>query len=468
MIPLESKSISLTDGSRSVTATILHLAWPVLMEQIFTTLVSYADTAMVGSMGKEATAAVTISNPPIMLLNGIMMALGVGITALVARAVGAGDTDRVKSLVRHAVLTILFVGIPITLIIALLSRMIPLWMGAEPDVLELAARYNLIVASGRFFMLTSTILNSAFRGYGDTRTPLVVNSAMNVVNVIFNFLLIYPTRSITVLGLTFTMWGAGWGVAGAAAATAIGMAVAGCSTIWVAFRRKNDYRISLKGLFSPDWPLVRQILSISFPAILERICMSSSGIFTTSSIATLGTVAVAANSLCLTAESLSFMPAFAFQTAITTLVGQSLGAGKPDLAQRFVRKTLMLGCLMMVFTGAGLFVFSRQLIGVFTPDLEVIALAAHCLRLVAFMQVPQVFAWTLSGVLRGAGDTRYNFYITAATNWAIRTLFSVLAIRVWHQGLFQVQIAILFEILIRGGLLYLRYRSGKWQEIGQK
>lgn len=462
---MAKKTIDIMDESRGVTKTILLLAWPVLLEQIFTTLVSYADTAMVGSMGAGATAAVSISNSPIFLLNGIIMALGVGITSLVARAVGAGDAERVRQLMRHAVLSILYIGVPICIIIAALSRMIPLWMGAEPDVLDTAAQYNLIVSAGRIFTITSMMLNSAFRGYGDTRTPLVVNSAMNIVNVILNFFLIYPTREISFFGLEFTMWGAGLGVAGAAIATAVGMAVAGLATLWVAFFRKNDYRIDFHSSWKIDRPLTKQIFSISFPAMLERIFMSSSGIFTTSSIATLGTVNVAANSLCLTAESMSYMPAFAFQTAITTLVGQSLGAKKPDLATKFIRKTLLLGSVLMVLTNIGLYLLADQLIGLFTPDADVIALGAHCLRLVAFMQVPQVIAWTFSGVLRGAGDTKYNFYITAATNWGIRTLFSVLAIRVWGFGLFEMQIIIFIEILTRMALLYLRYRTGKWKTV---
>ncbi len=462
---LATKNINMTDESRSVTKTIVLLAWPVFLEQIFTTLVSYADTAMVGSLGAWATASVTISNSPIFLLNGIIMALGIGITSLVARSVGSGDTEAVKKLIKHAILAVIIIGIPICLIIIALHRMIPLWMGAEPDILDTAAEYNFYVSLGRIFMVTSMMLNSAFRGYGDTKTPLIANTIMNVVNVFFNFLLIYPTREVTLFGTTFTVFGAGLEVAGAAIATSIGMVFSGLITLWVAFFRKNEYRIDFRGSWKPDRKMTAQIFKISFPAMLERIFMSSSGIFVNSSIATLGTANVAANSLCLTAESLSYMPAFAFQTAVTTLVGQSLGAGKPALAEKFVNKTMLMGVVTMAFTGTGLFVFSNQLISVFTPDADVIALAARCLRLVAFMQIPQVAAWIFSGVLRGAGDTKFNFYITAATNWGIRTLFSVLAIRVFNFGLFSTQVVILIEILSRLLLLFLRYHTGHWKHV---
>lgn len=459
------KQLNVTDESRSVPLTIVLLAWPVLVEQIFTTLVSFADTAMVGSLGAWATASISISNSVIFLLNGVIMALGIGITAMVAREVGAKNFDAVTTLMRHAMLVILYIGLPISILTACLSRMIPLWMGAGEDILDSATQYNLIVSVGRVFMLTSMVLNSAFRGYGDTKTPMVLNLVMNVTNVVGNFLLIYPSRTMRILGKEIWIPGAGWGVNGAAAATTIGMILAGVMALAIAFGKKNPYRISFrgKGSFLPDKDLTRRIFHISFPAMLERICMSSSGILVMKSIAQLGTVSIAANSLILAAESLSFMPAFAFQTAITTLVGQSLGAQKPKLAEKFVRHTLIMGGIFMVITGAVLVIFAGPLLSIFTPDQEVIRLAIPCLQLMGVVQPPQMAAWVFAGVLRGAGDTKINFYIAAATNWGVRTLFSVLAIQVFHLHLFSTFVVMTAEIFVRLFLLVLRYLSGKWK-----
>ncbi|MCI8633643.1 MAG: MATE family efflux transporter [Lachnospiraceae bacterium] len=464
------KQINIMDESRSVSKTILLLAWPVFVEQIFSTLVSFADTAMVGSLGATATASISISNSPIFLLNGIIMALGVGITALVARAAGAGDHQLVRKLMRHAMMVILYIGLPITLLTASLSRLIPLWMGAGEDILDMATQYNLIVSFGRLFNLAAMVLNSAFRGYGDTKTPMKLNLMMNIINVIGNYLLINPTRMVSLFGYEFTMPGAGWGVNGAAVATAIGMLCAGLMAFKTALSHKNPYRISFESKqdLLPDKTLSKQIFRISFPAMLERICMSSSGIFVTSSIAMLGTVSIAANSLSLSAESLSYMPAFAFQTAITTLVGQALGAEKPHLAEKFVHTTMRIGVIVMCFTGLGLYVFASNLIGVFTPDQEVIQMASECLRLMALIQPIQVAAWIFSGVLRGSGDTSVNFYISAATNWGIRTLFSVLAIRAFGLDLYATYIVMMVEIAARLLLLYLRYRTGKWKTVMTK
>lgn len=467
---MKKQQINATDESRSPLKTIAILAWPVFVEQIFSTLVSFADTAMVGALGAEATASISISNSPIFLMNGIIMSLGVGLTALIARATGAGDTEMVKKLMRHTLLAILYIGLPIALVTLALHRMIPLWMGADKDILDMAASYNFIVALGRIFILTSMILNSAFRGYGDTKTPMIANVIMNIINVVGNYLLINPTREINVFGISFTMPGAGWGVDGAAVATAIGMATAGLITLYHAFKKSNPYRISLKvkGAWKPELVLSKQIFKISFPAMLERICMSSSGIFVTSSIATLGTVSIAANSLCLTGESLSYMPAFAFQMAITTLVGQCLGANKPKLAEKYVQITVILGSIVMLLTGAALFIWAEPIIGMFTPDTDVIDLAARGLRLMGLIQIPQTIAWILAGVLRGAGDTTINFYISASTNWGVRTLFSVVAIRLWHMDLMAVFYVMMVEIIVRLVLLFFRYKSGKWKTIMNK
>lgn len=464
------KQLNVLDESRSPFMTILLLAWPVFVDQIFTTLVSFADTAMVGSLGAEATASISISNSPVFLLNGLIMSLGVGITALVARATGRGDAELVKKLMRHALLAILYVGVPITLVIIALYRKIPMWMGADAAILDTAARYNLIVSCGRIFSLTAMILNSAFRGYGDTKTPMKANLVLNVVNVVGNFLLIYPTRTITVLDLSFTMPGAGWGVEGAGLATAIGMAVSGCIALRNAFKKSNPYRVEMKekGSLRPDLGLSRNIYRISLPAMLERLCLSSAGVLVASSIASLGTASVAANSLCGTAESLSYMPAFAFQMAITTLVGQALGAGKPEMAKKFVKLCNIMGAAIMFFTGTALFIFAEQIIGVFTPDQEVIKIAAACLRVEASIQVPQVIGWIYSGALRGAGDTGVIFYINAATNWGIRTLGMLLGIRLFGLQLEQAYIVVAVEITVRMVLFYFRYRSGQWKTVMQR
>lgn len=455
--------IDIANSEKHPTKTILFLTWPVLIEQIMSTLVSFADTAMVGALGKQATAAVSISNTPTMLINAVIMALGIGITALIARSVGAKEYDKTRILMRHAILVILFVGIPICILLLSLCRAIPAMMGAGDDIIDAATEYNLIVGCGRIFMMTTMILSSAFRGYGDTRTPLVINAAMNVINVVFNYFLINKTRLVTILGFTMTMPGAGWGVNGAAAATAISMFVGGASAIVIAFTRNNEFKLSLKDDYSPNWPLIKQIVGISFPSMLERMCINGAGIAVTSSIATLGTTAVAANSLYMTAESMLFMPGFAFQTAITTLVGQALGAEKPKLAEKFTYYTIGIGFGILAVASVLLYIFANQVIGLFTPDGEVIELAVMALRINCLFQPIACIAWIIAGALRGAGDVKWNFYITAFTDWSIRALGSIIFIRFLGFGLEAAAWFGAAGFVARTLLLFLRFRTGKWK-----
>ena len=464
----KQKIITLADNQRSPLTTVLLLAWPIFLEQILTTLVGYADTAMVGSLGATATAAVSISNSVIMLVNGSVMAMGVGVTALVSRSIGANELDIAKKLIRHTVLLLLYIGLPIGILLGLMSHAIPLWMGAEPDVLEAATQYNIITAFGRPFQIASMLFCSVYRGCGDTRTPLWINSGVNVLNVIGNFFLIYPTRLVNLFGLSFTMPGAGWGVNGAAAATAFSMMVGGVVAVGLVFRRESPFRISLKQSYRVDWLLTRQIFKISFPAIMERLCMSGAQIVITASIASLGTITIAANTVYLTAESIAFMPGFAFSTAVTTLVGQALGAGKPKLAEKYTYTCLISSMVVMVLAGGVLFFFAEPLVRIFTPDQQVIALAAQCLCIVAFLEPPQSGAQVLAGALRGAGDTLWPLIITLAGMWGIRAIGALICIRVLGMGLPAACVCMLIESFVRLVLFWLRFRTGKWKHAIQR
>ena len=461
------KYVNYVDESRSPLHNILLLTWPIFLENILTTLVGYADTAMVGSMGAYATAAVSISNSVVFLLNGAIMALGVGVTALISQSIGAGDFDMTKKLTRHAVLILLYLGIPITAILAFGHRLIPQLMGAGDDIIDYAASYNLIVAFGRFFSIASMLIFSALRGGGDTKTPLRINIGVNVINVIGNFFLIYPTREMNLFGAKFTMFGAGWGVAGAAAATAVSMAVGGIIAICLLFTRKNSpMHITLHESYRLDFPLVGRIFKISIPAMLERICMSGANVVISRSIASLGTISIAANTVYVTAESISFMPGFSFAAACTTLVGQSLGAEKPELAERYMRTCVRASIVVMTVAGLGLFFFGRYVVVLFSQDEGVIALASQCLRIAALLQPAQTGAMVYAGGLRGAGDTLWPMIITASCMWFFRALIgAIVFIRILGNQLPAAVCWMVVDSYVRILLFYLRVRTGKWKTL---
>lgn len=456
------KVIDLTDESISPVRIILYLTWPLFLEQILTTLISYADTAMVGALGVNATASVSISNSFVFLINGVVMALGVGITTYVARSVGARDYEAARAYIRHALLLLVYLGVPMALIVLALYRQIPVWMGADPEILDMASEYLLITSVFRIFSLTTMMLSGVFRGRGDMKTPLRVNIAANLINVAGNYLLINPTHQVNIFSLSFTVPGAGMGVAGAALSTGISWMVGAVFMFVMLYVKDDPTRISIHDSMKLDKKLLKRVVNISIPAMLERFCMSTASIVFSRAVASLGTVVFAANSVYVTAESISFMPGFAFSTAATTLVGQALGAGKKELAKKYTHQTIAVGAVVLTFSGIMIYVFARQLVTLFTPDERAIELAVQCLHQVAFIQPIQVIAWILAGALRGAGDTRWPFYITAVCNWGIRTLGAYLCIRVFHLGLPEAVLCACADSTIRAVLTWLRFRTGKW------
>ena len=457
----------LLDENRSPVRNIIWLAWPIFLENLLLTLVSYADTAMVGSLGAYATAAVSISNSVVFLLNGVVMSLGVGVTALISQSIGAEDLALTKKLTRHAVLILIFFGIPIGVALGVMHRSIPEWMGAGDDIIDYAASYNLIVSFGRFFSIASMLIFSAVRGCGDTKTPLRINIGVNLLNVVGNFFLIYPTREVEIFGKTMTIFGAGWGVDGAAAATAVSMTAGGIAAILLLFIKKSSpMHITFRDSYRPDFEILKKIFKISIPAMMERVCMSGAGVVISKSIATLGTVTIAANTVYTTAESIGFMPGFAFAAASTTLVGQSIGADKKDLAERYMKYCVLTSVIFMSFVGILLFFFGKYVVLIFSQDPGVLQLATECLRIAALLQPAQTGAMVFAGGLRGAGDTFWPMIITAFGMWFFRALLgAIICIRVLHLGLPAAVWCMVADSYTRFILFWLRVRTGKWKEL---
>lgn len=463
----KKKNYSIIEESRNPWVTILILAWPIFLEQVLTSLVQAIDTAMVGSMGAVATTSVSISTSPNMLVNGVVMALGVGFTSMIARSVGAGEIERARTLIRQAIMMVFALGLPLSAIYFMLGRQIPIWMGGEAEILDSAEIYNKIIAVSMCFRCLTMVLTAIYRGYGDSKTPMKINVMVNLANVVGNFLMIFPTRELTVLGMTFVMPGLGWGVAGAAASTSISTIVGACILLALCFIRKSEMQVSLRDSFAPDWKELKIAFRLSIPAMIQRAVMSSSHILVTSTVATLGTAAVAAQSLSATAESLSFMPGFAFGTAITTLYGQSLGAKRPDLAHDFLVKTVKMGTVVMAFMTCVLFFGSAQIMAIFTPDPLVIEYGSIWLKILAVIQIPQMIAFCISGALQGAGDTKTPLYITFASMWGIRVLGILLCIHVFHFGLYSICVCMCTDNVVRCVLFLIWYKK-KRQGLVQK
>ena len=248
---------------------ILSLAWPTMLEQLMQTAVQYIDTAMVGSLGTQATAAVGATTTVNWLIGTTISALGVGFLAYIAKAFGAGDRENASRAVGQAVFVVLVAGTVFTVLTTALSGMVPVWMQVDESIRDVAARYFLILYIPMLPRTATIIFGTVLRAAGDTKTPMKVGVLVNLVNVMLNFLLIFPTRELHILGVTVLMPGADLGVVGAAVASAAAFTVGGICITMVLWRHPV---ISPKGQrFLPDMSILKPCLKTALPNMLQQI-----------------------------------------------------------------------------------------------------------------------------------------------------------------------------------------------------
>ncbi len=442
---------------------VMVLAWPAILEQIMITLVQYVDTAMVGSLGSTATAAVGLTASTTWLFGGLFGAASVGFSVQVAQHLGAGRQEEARKVVWQSVRFVAIFGVLVGAIGVALSFPLPAMLGADDTVRPLASLYFRIMACAMPFTLASNMFSAILRCAGDTKTPMILNVMINALNIVLNTLFIYPTRMVFLFGASFTMWGAGWGVGGAAFASTCSTTAVAVLFLVVIFRKKAPIRISMKQRYKFEKTCLLTVWRLGLPVALERALTSVAQIVITAIISGIGTVAIAANHLAVTAESLSYMPAYGIATAATTLVGQAVGAGRKDLAKRFSRIVTWMGIVLMTFGGLLLFTLAPQLIMIFSREQEVIELGTQVLRIVAFAEPLFGASIVASGALRGAGDSKWPFLISLATMWGVRITLSLLL--AGPLGLPGVWVAMAAELCVRGLVFMIRLYRGRWLNI---
>ena len=464
-----AKSLNLLDKSIPTWKLVLMLAWPSIIEQLLHTAVNYVDTAMVGSIGTYATAAIGVCTSTIFLLMGVMNATGLGFSVMVARKIGEGNHEEARTILRQSMLAVVVVGLSLTLLVELiLSPNLPRWMGAEPDVLPHAITYFRVIGANYLLNTGMIMATNMLRCMGDTKTPLKFNILTNLINVVCNFLLIYPTRQLTVGGLTFTMPGAGWGVAGAAAATALATAFSAICLLSVLFRRKGPLQISLRDDYKPQPDIIKQAFHLGVPSFLERAVISGGQIVSTAMISGLGTAALAAHQLANSGESLCYMPIFGFSVAATTLVAQNLGAGDKERAFKQGAWSTWMSVVVMCTASAIMFALAPNIIDLFSNDAAVIALGGRVLRIEAFAEPFFAIATVVAGVLRGAGDTRWPFYISLAGMWLMRVPIAFVLINLFGWGLEAIWVGMAVDLFVRGVLCLWRFYKRTWVHVWEQ
>lgn len=460
----------LTD-SQDIRKVTMKLALPAILEMTMQTLLGFADMAMVGSLGAVAIAAVGLADMPVMTIMAVFAALGTGTTALVARYIGAKEPEKAADIARQSFVLGILCGLLTSILVVVFAPQIIAFMGAKEDTAPYAIQYVTITGAAILFLVISVVMGGALRGCGDTKTPMYANGTANILNIIGNFLLIYNSSTYAIQ-IPFTdavialhIPGFGMGVAGAALSTAISRVIASMIILFVLFSGRAPIRFTLRDKYRLNFSLIKKILNIGAPAAAEQLSMRVGQMLYGRKVAMLGTVMYASHRIALTAESVSYMPGFGFALAATTLVGQFLGAQKPEMSQKSGYEANKLALIFMSLLGVLLFLIPEPFIRLFTRDPEIIKNAAACLRLVAIAQPFLAISMVFSGALRGAGDTRYVMINTLIGVWGIRLLGTYILIDLFHMGLMGAWIGMVLDLFVRGTLNLRRFRGGKWKYI---
>ncbi len=429
------------------------LALPTMIASLVQTANSFLDRIFVGRLGAEALAAVGVGSQLVFLCMALAMAVSTGTTAIVARMYGANDQQSLRESARQALGIAMVLGLLFTLLGYLLLPAILHWYGLEPEAEREAYRFlspALMGLTGTFLMMG---LSGTFRGMGDTRSPMFASIVATVVHIVGDWVLIFGRWGFPALG-----------VQGAGIALAISM-WAGTAMLWLQQWLGRHRDLALPAL--PIWSWWWRILRIGLPASARSFIYTTSSVMFTRILAgtTAGTAAVAALPIGLTAESIAFMPGFAFAIAASALVGQALGARSDKLAERFGWVSAWQACGIMTAMAVVFFVFAEQFVGLFTQDPEVMALAVAYLRINALTEPLLAFGMVLAGALQGAGDSLKAMVATFLTQWVVRVPMAYLL--VYTAGLDAVGAwwAMALSSGFSGLLMIALFKHGGWKKV---
>ena len=451
--------------SKELYRDIIRIAWPSFVELLLTQLTSMVDLMMVGSMGgkahpeigTQALAAVGLTTQPKFLLMAAFVAMNTGVTALVARNKGTNDSKQANLVVRQGLLFTFCATIILSILGFIFAKPMVIFMGStEAIVTKWATQYLQIQMIGFLsFALTSTV-TASLRAVGDSKTCMIYNLIANVVNVIFNWLLIYGNLGFPELG-----------VAGASLATVLGQVVAFIIAFIVIIRGNGFLKLEFKLGFKPDKVVLGNMVNIGLPAMVEQLLMRAGMIIFAKTVASLGTTAYATHQVCMNIQALSFMTGQAFAVSATTMMGQSLGKRRTDMAQAYCSRTRKVGLVFSLLLAVVFILFGGEIVGLYNSDPEIIRIGGQIMLFVAFLQPFQSSQFIIAGGLRGAGDTKATAIFTFITVLLVRPIVAIVLVH-FGLGLYGAWAAMATDQILRSALVLYRYNSGKWKLIKLK
>ena len=427
---------------------IFQLSLPSILAQVTSVMMFFIDQAMVGRIGVEAAAACGLVESSTWFFGNLTSAASMGFSVQVAHFIGANDFKKARSVFRHGLICTFVLSVMLALVGIAISWKLPFWLGGGADIAGDATTYFFVFMCIMPFFQLSSISGAMLKCSGNMRIPSIMSVLMCLLDVVFNYILIFVFHL---------------GVLGVALGTAMAIVIGGSVQAYFAIFCSDILTLKQdREPFTFVWEYLRNALKISAPMAAQSFLMSGAQIISTRIVAPLGNVAIAANTFAITAESLCYMPGYGIGEAATTLVGQSMGAGRRDLCYSFARMTVFSGMIVMAVMGVVMFVTAPQLMALMTPVQAICDLGADCLRIEAFAE-PMFGASIIAySVCVGAGDTLRPAAINLCSMWLVRLTLAALLAK--DYGLRGVWIAMAIELVFRGTIFLIHLLRGRWMK----
>ncbi len=421
---------------KEIARTLIVLSIPTMLEEILSTLFQYVDTAMVGHLGEAATASVSVTTTITWLVNSIPHAISIAILAMVAKAFGAKDENRIRKISMQALMLAVVCGIITGAISLICSPYIPVWMGADKSIRHDASEYFFIISIPMIFRTASIILGAAIRATKNTKTPMLISLFSNILNIIMNTLLIY------ILDM---------GVAGAAIASATSYIFSG-TLMFIVYRRNKYLNWKFKD-FMIDGHCMEECAKIGIPVLASSLTSCFGYVVFAGMVSGMGTTIFAAHSLAVTAETIFYIPGYGLRTATSTLVGISLGENDIEKFHLVSKMSIIFTVGMMVFSGVVLYFVAYPLMCLLTSSRPAAMLGAQMLKMVSFTEPFFGIMIVMEGIFYGLGRTKYAFFVETFSMWGIRILFTFICVKVFALDLRAVWYCMIADNVVKAVLL---------------
>lgn len=434
----------------------INMAWPAVVESFFAAFVALVDSFMVSGLGSNAVAAVGLTTQPKLMGLSMFFAINVSISALVARRRGEGRKDDANKILITAITFIVLAAAVISTLLVTFAGDVIRFCGSNADTHDSAVAYYKIIMGGMIFNCIQMGVNASQRGAGNTKITMRTNVTSNLVNIIFNYLLIGGKLGFPALG-----------VRGAAIATVTGTVVASIMSVLSLFEKDCFVSIPfiVKNKIRPAWESFKSLVKVGYSVFFEQILMRIGFMATAIMAADMGTAQMAAHQVGMNIMSLSFSFGDGLQATAVALIGRSLGEGDEDLAREYGRTCRMIGMVISICLAFLYFFGGRALMSAFFKEPEIVSIGVGITRIIILVVVFQVSQVIYMGCLRGAGDTGYTAMASIISVTIIRTAFSYLCGYALGLGINGVWMGILADQVSRFFFGSIRFRQGKWTKI---